>query len=251
MSEEAYTPGHTHNATEFMARRTLQSHGSFFLPFLSPGLSVLDCGCGPGSITLGIAQCVAPAPVIGIDMGASQIEEATRASQQAARPNARFETASCYNVPLANCSVDRVFSHALIEHLADPVRALRECFRVLKPGGCVGVCSPDWGGFILTPPSVELHDAVRAYTALQARNGGDVEAGRKLGLHLAAAGFGEIGLSARYECYEAPEWIAQYLALQLERSGDTISAQTWRDWHREPGAMFAQAWVAAVAKKPA
>jgi len=74
---------------------------------------------------------------------------------------------------------------------------------------------------------------------------------RKLGLHLAAAGFGEIGLSARYECYEAPEWIAQYLALQLERSGDTISAQTWRDWHREPGAMFAQAWVAAVAKKPA
>ena len=94
MSEEVYTPGHTHNASEFMARRTLQSHGSFFLPFLSPGLSVLDCGCGPGSITLGIAQCVAPAPVIGIDMGASQIEEATRLLKPPVRMHASKQQAA-------------------------------------------------------------------------------------------------------------------------------------------------------------
>ena len=49
MQSESYTPGHSQYAADFMAKRTLESHGSFFVPYLQPGLSVLDCGCGPGS----------------------------------------------------------------------------------------------------------------------------------------------------------------------------------------------------------
>ena len=60
MSKTTYTPGHTQNVTDFMARRSLQSHGEFFLDHLLPGVCVLDCGCGPGTITRGIAQRVAP-----------------------------------------------------------------------------------------------------------------------------------------------------------------------------------------------
>jgi hypothetical protein len=44
---------------------------------------------------------------------------------------------------------------------------------VLKPGGVIGVCSPDWGGFVLAPPSARLSEAIEAYTSLQTRNGGD------------------------------------------------------------------------------
>ena len=75
MRAESYTPGHSQNATDFMAKRSLQLHGEFFLPYLTPGVSVLDCGCGPGAITLGIAECIAPGAVMGVDFAASQVLE--------------------------------------------------------------------------------------------------------------------------------------------------------------------------------
>jgi SAM-dependent methyltransferase len=249
MSSESYTPGHTSNASDFMAKRSLDSHGGFFLPHLTPGVSVLDCGCGPGSITLDIARAVHPGRVAGVDFGASQIEQATARAKSEAVENLSFEVADCYVLPFENDSFDRIFSHALLEHLSDPVRALKAMYRTLKPGGVIGICSPDWGGFILSPPSLELSRAVEAYTALQSKNGGDVHVGRKLGHHLAAAGFQNVQMSARYECYPSLTFIGEYLALQLERQGDARSAETWRNWSTKEGGMFAQAWVSALACK--
>jgi SAM-dependent methyltransferase len=249
MSSESYTPGHTSNASDFMAKRSLQSHGQFFQNHLTPGVSVLDCGCGPGTITLGIARAVHPGPVTGVDFGASQIERATARASAEAVANVAFRVADCYALPFADSAFDRVFSNALLEHLSDPVRALKEMHRVLEPGGIIGVCSPDWGGFLLSPPSAGLARAIEAYTSLQARNGGDVHVGRKLGVHLAAAGFASVQMSARYEGYPDREFIGEYLALQLEQQGDATSARTLRDWSKVEGGMFAQAWVEAVARK--
>lgn len=56
----SYTPGDSRNAIDFIAARSLTSHGAFFLPHLAPGASVLDSGCDPGTITLGITERVAP-----------------------------------------------------------------------------------------------------------------------------------------------------------------------------------------------
>jgi ubiquinone/menaquinone biosynthesis C-methylase UbiE len=188
MRSESYTPGHTQNASDFMAKRTLESHGNFFLPYLDGGVSVLDCGCGPGTITLGIAARVLPAEVVGVDFGQSQIDRATATASEKGVTNVKFRVADCYSLPFGDSIFHRIFSHALIEHLADPVRALREMYRVLKPGGIIGLCSPDWGGFILSPPSPRLSLALEAYSALQSKNGGDVTAGRKLGVHLKKCG---------------------------------------------------------------
>ena len=249
MSMTSYTPGHTHNATTFMTRRSLQSHGGFFQEQLLPGVVVLDCGCGPGSITLGIAERIAPGRVVGVDFSESQIERAAADATIAGVRNVMFQAADCCALPFEDSSFDRVFSHALMEHLADPVRALREFHRVLKSGGVIGLCSPDWGGFILAPPSAELSRAIDAYRRLQTRNGGDVHVGRKLGTHLRAAGYHDIRLAARYECYESLELIGEYLAAQLERASDALSAEVLRQWSQSEGAMFAQAWVSAVARK--
>lgn len=249
MTSASYTPGHTQNATDFMSARSLDSHGQFFAPYITPGLTVLDCGCGPGSITLGIAARVAPGRVIGVDFGSSQIERARAAAASARLENVTFETADCYSLPFADESFDRVFSHALMEHLSDPGRALSELRRVLKPEGIIGVCSPDWGGFVLAPPSAELTNAVDAYTALQGRNGGDVQVGRKLGMYLQRSGFEDIRMSARYECYASLPHIGEYLALQLDKAGDSGSAVALREWSRVEGGLFAQCWVSCVARK--
>jgi len=250
MDSTVYTPGHGANASAFMARRTFASHGQFFAAHLAPGLSVLDCGCGPGSITLGIAEVVDPAPVVGVDFSDSQVALASDRAAAARRGNSSFQTASADALPFADASFDRVFSHALFEHLSEPLRALQEVRRVLKPGGMVGLCSPDWGGFIVSPPSEALARALGAYRELLTRNGGDAHAGRKLGVHLAAAGFEAIGMSARYECYPRLSLIGDYLAQQLEHAGDPASAHTWRQWSASDTGLFAQSWISAIGRKP-
>lgn len=244
---ERYTPGHSSSSIGFMAARSLETHGAFFRPYLEPGADALDLGCGPGSITLGIAAAVAPGSVVGLDQGGTQLAEARAEATRRGLANVGFAAASCYAVPLPDGSIDRVFANALVEHLAEPLRALAEVRRVLRPGGTVGLCSPDWGGFLLSPVSPELDAAILAYRRLQEANGGDPLAGRRIGGYLAALGFTGVRTEARYERYADPGRVAGYLAGQLDDAGQRRHGDTLRTWAAEPTAMFAQAWVSAVA----
>lgn len=249
MNSETYTPGHTHNAVAFMMRRSLDSHGQFFRAHLQPGLQVLDCGCGPGTISLDIAAAVAPGAVTGVDFGQSQIDAASQAAAARGISNTRFVQGSAYELPFADGSFDRVFSHALLEHLAQPARALAEFFRVLRPGGVLGVCTPDVGGLLVAPVSPELNAAILGYNAMQKDNGGDLEIGRRLGALLGEAGFEEVHMSARYECHP-PRIISEYLGLQLQSGGLHEHAAELHKWSGREGALFAQPWLSATGRKP-
>ena len=246
---EQYTPGHDESVLDFMATRRAATHAGFFLPYLVSGLSVLDIGCGPGAITVGLAGVANPGEVVGVDASAAQLDRARVLATAEGLETIRFEEASCYQVPLGNESVDRVFSHALFEHLAQPETALAEAERVLTPGGIIGLCSPDWGGFLVTPPSADLDVALASYVSLQQSNGGDPFVGRQLGVYLERAGFRDVRVTARYERYLNPLLIARYLARQLDDAGHRVHSQTMRGWASEPGAMFAQAWVSATARR--
>lgn len=250
MNEEEYTSGYTANAVGFMFKRTLESHGAFFIPHLNDGMAILDCGCGPGTITLGIAERVSRGRVVGVDTDESQVSLAAENARAQGLGNVEFRVGSAYDLPFPAESFDAVFSHAMIEHLREPERAVAEFCRVLKPGGTLGVCSPDWGGFLLSPPSVGLTEAVDEYKSLQTANGGDVYVGRKLSGLLGDAGLADIAMRARYEVYESLEFIGEYLALQLDSAGRSAHATTLRGWAATPNGMFAQAWVSCTGRKP-
>jgi SAM-dependent methyltransferase len=242
--DEQYTPGHSVNATAFMAIRSFSTHGEFIRPYIKPGIKVLDCGCGPGAISVGLAEAVeSNGHVTGIDFGESQIEIA----KARATPNLSFQVASVYDLPFEDNAFDLVFSHALFEHLADPIRGVREIQRVLRPGGVAGLCSPDWGGFILSPTDDRAEVAIARYRMLQEKNGGQTRAGRQLGRWLETGGLVTQKVEARYECYPESKPIAEYLAIQLEQAGETEPAVALREWAMLPWSLFAQAWVSAIA----
>lgn len=259
-SGEIYTPGYVPNASNFMANRRAATHAAFFLPYLKPGMNVLDCGCGPGTITVGLAQAVNPGHVSGIDLAESQIELAR--AQAARLTNVDFRVGNIYDLPFEAAAFDAVFAHAVMEHLKTPLNAFKEIRRVLKSGGVAGVCSPDWGGFLISPSNPTLEAAIRFYKQLQINNGGDPYAGRQLGTYAHEAGFSQIELTAYYECYENLETIAEYLALRIENAtAEECAKITWSDMpgmaemieamrvlgHQSPG-LFAQSWVAVIGR---
>lgn len=260
---ETYTPGYSTNVSHFMARRTAQSHAGFLLPCLKPGMRLLDCGCGPGTITLGLAQAVAPGQVVGIDREQSQLAAAAERFK-AAGLQAEFRACSIYELPFADALFDVVFSHAVFEHLKEPRRALAEIYRVLKPGGLVALRSPDWGLFIIAPGTPMLDRAIEFYKRLQTENGGDVLAGRKLKGLLVECGWLDVRASGAYEFYEPLDSITEYLALRIEGSvsQDKVVERGWVTEHeieamtsalralpaRSDG-LFLQAWCEAIGRK--
>jgi SAM-dependent methyltransferase len=244
--EGRYTPGVGRTSVSFMAGRSAQSHAAFLLPQLGAGMSVVDVGCGPGTITVGLAAAVTPGRVLGVDQGGQQLTEARALGAQLGSTNVNFEAGSCYQLPVPDESVDVVFAHALIEHLGEPVRAVAEMHRILRPGGIAALCSPDWGGFILSPPTAAVGRAVGDYTGLMEHNGGDPLAGRRLAVYLAESGFGDIRVDARYERYADTSEIAGYLGAQLTDAGRSSAASALVDWAADPSSMFAQTWVSAI-----
>lgn len=241
-TSENYTPGYTQNASDFMAQRSAQTHAAFLLPHLRDSLRLLDCGCGPGSVTCDFARILSAGQVTGIDREESQIERARNRAASQQLNNATFQVASIYDLPFPEGSFDVVFAHAVFEHLSTPAAALAELHRVLSPGGLIALRSPDWGGFIVAPDSPGLQSAINRYREIQVANGGDVYVGRKFPGLLRSASFESLAFSATYECYKSPPFIGEYLALRLEASGAEAEARDLREWSRHPDAIFAQAW---------
>jgi SAM-dependent methyltransferase len=232
-----------------MSGRTLASHGAFLLPYLEPGQRVLDCGCGPGTITLGLADAVFPGRVTGIDRSTSQTDRAHQLANGLEIVNASFQTADVYSLPWADETFGLVFSHALFEHLARPGQALAEMGRVLKPGGVAALCSPDWRAFRFQPQTLELKLAIEAYRELQEANGGDTACGGRLEDWLKDGGFRILARQQRNEVYADPRRITEYLALQLDEAGRAKEARDLCAWGLDPHATFSQAWISVVAQK--
>jgi SAM-dependent methyltransferase len=245
----SYTPGHSERSVAFMAGRRAEEHFAFLLGHLAPGMDLLDCGCGPGTLTAELAERVAPGRAVGVDASAEQFALGRGAARVAGIATLELIEAEIPPLPFPAASFDAVSVHALVEHLADPSALFAEFRRVLRPGGVAGICTIDWGGFLISPEDEPVRRALAEYEALMVSGGGNPRAGRALPALLERAGLTLVEVGARYECHRDLHRIADYLAATLWRAGCGESAAALSAW-AERGRLFAQAWVWTVARAP-
>ncbi len=106
-------------------------------------MQLLDAGCGPGSITLGLVEAVARGEVVGVDLQPHPGRAGRALAAASGVLYVRFELADIYELPFPDGSFEAAFAHEVLMHLREPVRALRELCRVLGLGGVVGGRDPD------------------------------------------------------------------------------------------------------------
>jgi ubiquinone/menaquinone biosynthesis C-methylase UbiE len=140
-------PQYTHsgNIAEqvYLEKRSAEVEAAFLLHNLRRGFDLLDCGCGPETITIGLAEAVSPGRVTGIDMEKTQIEKARELAAQRGLTNIQFEVCNLDEMPFPDASFNVVFANAVFEHLSDPLRVLGEIHRVLKSGGIIALRDAD------------------------------------------------------------------------------------------------------------
>lgn len=212
---ERYVLGYSEKVLEWLRQRSVKTHAPFLLPHLYPGMRVLDCGCGPGSLTLDLARLVAPGSVIGLDIEGAQFAYAQELAKTEGIENVSFEVGSAYELPFEDESFDLVFAHATLFHLSDPGRALREFRRVLKIGGLVGVRDTDYSTWQLepdTPPLAQMRELILKY--MQTRGASPTYA-RHMRSYLVEAGFTRTEAHASCVANGTPERVRTSAATYL------------------------------------
>ena len=124
----------------------------FLLPHVKSGMSVLDAGCGPGTITQGLAEIAAPGKVIGCDLEPGMVDRAAELAEGKELDNLSFQVGNILDLPFEDNTFDVVMSCAVTEHLSEPVKAMSELGRVAKQGGIVGITRTDWSASLFAPP---------------------------------------------------------------------------------------------------
>ena len=216
---DTYTHGHHDSVLRSHRWRTAENSAAYLLPFLQPGMSVLDVGCGPGTITADLARRVAPGPVLGVDRDAAPLDEAREIA--AGLANVRFAQGDIYALEVDRGSVDVVHAHQVLQHLADPVAALVELRLVCRPGGLVAVRDVDYATMTWFPLDPLLDRWQELYQAVARANGGEPNAGRRLLAWAHAAGFDDVRASASAWCFATPserDWWADLWADRITES---------------------------------
>lgn len=251
----AYTHGHAEPVLASHRWRTAENSCGYLLPALRPGQDLLDLGCGPGTITADLAARVAPGRVVGLDAAAGVLEEAAALAERRGLA-VEWVVGDALALPFEDASFDVVHAHQVLQHLPDPVGALREAARVLRPGGLLAVRDVDYAATTWYPADPGLDAWLSLYQRVARGNGGEPDAGRRLLAWARAAGLAEqpdqpraeVTASASAWCYASPaerrwwgtSWAgratASAFAEQAVAAGEATPAQledvadAWRRW---------------------
>lgn len=239
-----YVHGHSESVLRQHSWRSAENSAAYLLDDLGPGLDLLDVGCGPGTITIGLAERVAPGRVVGVDTSREVLLKASELAAARGVDNVLFEEGDVRALPYADNSFDVVHAHQVLQHLSDPVGALAEMRRVLRPGGLLAVRDADYGAMTWFPGSEGLEAWRTLYQAVARGAGGEPDAGRRLVSWVREAGFSDVEASADTWCYtqeEAAWWSGVWAdrvvhsafarnAIAQEAATETELAELAREW---------------------
>nr|WP_201469006.1 class I SAM-dependent methyltransferase [Microbacterium hydrocarbonoxydans] len=198
-----YTHGHHESVLRSHSSRDIANSAEYLRPHLSEGARLLDVGAGPGSITVDFAAHVAHVTATEIDEAALSLSRDLAAGR--GLENLDFSVEDVHALSFADDSFDIVHAHQVLQHVADPVQALREMRRVAVPGGVVAARDADYAGFIWFPMLPELDRWLDLYRRAARANGGEPDAGRRLLAWARAAGFDDVRATTSTWTYATPE----------------------------------------------
>ncbi|KAF8204166.1 methyltransferase type 11 [Mycena galopus ATCC 62051] len=255
-----YTHGHHESVVRSHSWRTAQNSCAYLLSSLTPTMHILDVGCGPGTITADLAKLVPEGHVTGIERSADDVLQTARV-QAAAQgiTNITYAADNALALSFPDSSFDVVHAHQVLQHVPDRVLALKEMYRVAKPGGIVAVRDVDFAAGAWYPESEGMTLWHKTYMQVARVNGGDPDSGRRLLSYALEAGIprDQITSSASTWCYNTAEEVAWWSSTWAERvllstlaSGALKHgfatqeqleemSQAWRVWGAQPDAWFA------------
>ncbi|TQO21021.1 methyltransferase family protein [Rhodoglobus vestalii] len=123
------THAHRESVLESHTWGTVANSAAYLEPHLQPGLSLLDIGCGPGTVTAEFAERLSPGTVVGLDAAPAAIDTASVFIAD----NLSFMVGDASALPFGDNSFDLVHAHQSLQHLGVPVAALRE----MRPGSLI------------------------------------------------------------------------------------------------------------------
>jgi ubiquinone/menaquinone biosynthesis C-methylase UbiE len=211
-TKSGYTIGHGEGPLAYMRFRSAERCCAFFRTHVRSPSRILDCGCGPGSITIGLAQWAPDGETVGVDLGAEQLDGARTLARNLGVNNLTFREGDIFDLPFGDDSFDVVFSQTVLCHIPDPEKALAEIKRVLRPGGLVALRDAITASTVIWPDEPLVRDLVRVIRLAVQHSGGNPDVGRELGTLLRSGGFTDVFLTLDFEQPERPEERAAYFS---------------------------------------
>ncbi|MDH6547663.1 SAM-dependent methyltransferase [Streptomyces sp. SAI-208] len=251
-----YTHGHHESVLRSHTWRTAANSAAYLLGSLKPHMRILDIGCGPGTITADLAALVPDGRVTGVDHAAGILDQARATAAARGLTNVDFAVADVHALDFPDDTFCVVHAHQVLQHVGDPVQALREMKRVTRPGGLIAVRDSDYAAMTWYPATAGLDDWLDLYRRVARANGGEPDAGRRLKSWALRAGLTDITASSgtwTYSTAEEREWwsglwadrtLASAYAERATEGGHATPerlravADAWREWGAQDDGWF-------------
>src|SRR5208283_5141313 len=170
-------------------------HGDTHYPKAS---KVLETGCGVGAQTVILARNSPGALITSVDISLESLDKARALIKKSGIHNVEFRVADVFDLPFEDNTFDHVFVCFVLEHLHEPLKALKNLKKVLKKGGTLTVIEGDHETSLFYPESRDAKKTIRCLIDIQKKMGGDSLVGRRLYPLLKKAGFNNVHISPRF-----------------------------------------------------